>query len=212
VVDGIVTNVNVTAGTVLPKATIIASLEQTPFTLNIKKMQAKIEQLEPKLFDARLELERAQELFDRTVLSEIELQKIDVVYKGLLAEKAAAQADLKLAQYRQQKSILRTTKSMRVINVSLQQGDVLNVYTQAGKYIELASASRMQVVAGVSLQTALAVKNKTDFSVRLADKKYQATFYDLARLKESAQYRLRLSVALPENIDVLAGMDVQIEY
>ena len=212
VVNGIVDTVNVTAGMLLPKAATIATLEQTSFALTIKKMQAQIDQLEPQLFDAKLELDRAQELFDRTVLSEIELQKLDVIYKGLLAKKAAAQTDLRLAQYQQQKSILRTAEPVRVIDVKLQRGDVLNVYTQAEKYIALASVSSMLVSANISLPTALKIKNKTDFSVLIADKKYSAKMNTLSRVEASSQYRLLLKVELPESVNVLAGMDVEIAY
>ncbi len=211
-VDGLVEKVNVAAGQLVAENTNIGALIQTPFALNIKKMQARIAQLEPQLFDAKLELERAQELFDRTVLSEIELQKIAVIHKGLLAEKAAAQADLELAQYQQQQSILRIKKPMRVLSVNMQRGDVINAYTQAEKYIELASVETVLASADISLATALAIKHKKDFSVHIADKKYRANMYSLQRIQNTDQYRMRVRIVLPNESNVLAAMDVEIEY
>lgn len=211
VVDGLVTKILVTEGMRLSPGFELARLEQKPFLINIQKKQAGVARLTPQLFDAKLELDRAKELFDRTVLSEIELQKVEVIYKGLLAEKAAAQADLALAQYQQQKSILTTSQDTRVVLVSLQMGDVLNNYTQADKFIELASNSSMLVWAKVSLATALELQNKTKFSVQVANKNYVAVPYALRQINVSDEYLLTLKIDVAGD-NLLAGMAADIEY
>ena len=210
-VDGLLEQLTVKPGEKIKASQLMAQLEPATFEIKIQKMQARLGQLKPRLFDAKLELDRARELFDRTVLSEIELLKIETVYKGLLAEKSAARADLKLAKYEQKKSRLQAKTAGRVVDVKMQPGDVISVYNRGQKYIALASDETMLAVADISILTAQQINRQSRFRVRIDDQAYDAQWYELSA-GEKGGYRLKVRFKQPQNVQLLAGMDAEIEY
>ena len=210
-VDGLLEQLNVKPGETVRASQLMAQLEAKPFEIKIQKMQARLDQLKPRLFDAKLELDRARELFDRTVLSEIELLKIETVYKGLQAEESAAIADLRLARYEKAKSYLQAKADGRVVDVRMQPGDVINAYNRGQKYIELVADDSMLAVADISISSARHIKQQSHFRVRVDDQVYDARWHELSAGKKG-DYRLKVRFKRSQNIPLVAGMDVEIEY
>jgi multidrug efflux system membrane fusion protein len=151
-VSGVVDKVKVQAGAQVKKGDTLVQLEQRPFLLDVKKYKAGTETIEPLLFDARVELNQAEELYDRTVLSQIELQKIEARHRGLEAQARVAQAEYEMALWRQEKSSLAAPFDAVVVSNDFISGQVLSEENRAHVSLQLAPTGMMAVIVLIEAQ------------------------------------------------------------
>jgi len=145
VVPGKVALVKAQPGVRVKKGQLLVQLEQRPFKLEVKKFKAGTETIEPLLFDAKVELDQARELYDRTVLSQIELQKVEARYRGLQAQSRVAQMDYELAKWRQDESSLMAPFDAVVIENHFSPGQVVAEENKGNLAVSLAPAEVMAV-------------------------------------------------------------------
>ena len=96
-VTGVVAEVNVKPGDKVNKGDILLALDESTLKANLEKAEANVTRWQRKHDEAERELERHNELFDRTVLSEHELEVANIAMteatanlKAALAERAQA--------------------------------------------------------------------------------------------------------------------------
>ena len=145
VVTGSVDAVNVQSGARVTRGQMLVQLEQRPFILHMKKYKASIETIEPLLFDSQIELSQAEELYDRTVLSQVELQKIEARHRGLQAQSRVAQMDYELAKWRLEKSGIKAPFDGLVINNQFISGQVIGEENKVEVALLIAPAGVMSV-------------------------------------------------------------------
>ena len=94
-VSGIIKTINVTPGQKVEKGTVLLSLDKRPFQYRLKSAKSRMGQYVPGRNEARNELERSEELYERTVLSQVELDraKIDFAEKDARYQEASADVD-----------------------------------------------------------------------------------------------------------------------
>ena len=146
-VNGIVEKVTSDIGQKVNKGSILASLSSTPFKYRVQKCQATINQYEPLIFDAKLELDQAEELFERTVLSEVELQKIDGRYKKLIEQQNIAKADCSLKKWDMKLSVLKAKESIYILSSNIIPGTVISDENKSAVYIESVSSKKASAIA-----------------------------------------------------------------
>lgn len=146
-VAGVVDKVAVQAGEQVKPKQLLAQLEQQPFVLARNAAQARVDMLVPRMFDAKQDYDQAQELYQRTVLSQIELQKAETLYKGVQAEQVMARSEYELAQWQLGKASLIASCLCVVTEVKLLPGMVINSENQAIAMIALAEAGVMDAEA-----------------------------------------------------------------
>lgn len=144
-VTGVVQQVMVHPGMKISKGQLLVSLDPRPYQINIKRQTAAKDRLVPLLNDAKRELDHATELYDRTVLSEVELQVIEGKYNSLEAELNIANADIELAQWQLEHASLQSPVSGLLISNHFVQGMIISEENKADKFMELAYTSIMQV-------------------------------------------------------------------
>lgn len=149
-VNGVVEKVSVDIGQKVNKGSVLASLSLNPFNYSVQKCQATINSFEPLIFDAKLEFDQAQELFERTVLSEVELQKIDGKYKTLIEQQNVAKADCMLKKWDMKLSVLKAKESIYILNSNLTPGAVISDENKSSIYIESASSKKASAIASLS--------------------------------------------------------------
>ncbi|MCW9046715.1 MAG: hypothetical protein OQK46_01445 [Gammaproteobacteria bacterium] len=149
-VNGVIEKVTSDIGQEVKKGGVLANLIATPFKYRTQKCQATVKKFEPLVFDARLEFEQAEELFERTVLSEVELQKIDGRYKNLLEQQNEAKADCLLEQWDMKLSVLKASESIYIINTNMVSGMVISDENKSAVYIESVSSQKASAVAALS--------------------------------------------------------------
>lgn len=212
-VDGVVDKVFVSSGDEVAKGDLLAQLEQLPFEYAIQRAEANLKQLKPQVLDAKLELERAHELLERASLSEIQLQKIDTLYQVLKSKENSAIADLNLAKWQQQKSILRAAQALVISSSNIQRGAQASVYNRSQFYIKTASLNMMLATADIKVEDAMKLNKKLNFVVIIKSKKYAANWYDLSQHESnSSLYRLQVKFKYAQDTRLLAGMAAEISY
>ncbi len=149
-VTGVVESVAAKVGSKVNKGDVLAKLDTAPFSYRVQSCKAAIEKLQPLVFDAKTELDQAKELFERTVLSEVELSKIDGVYKSLKAEESMLNAECKLKQWQADRAVLKTQNSSYVQASNIYPGMVISAENKSTAIIQLVSATRASAVSYVS--------------------------------------------------------------
>jgi membrane fusion protein, multidrug efflux system len=153
-VTGIVESVSANVGAKVKPGDVLAQLDAAPFTYNLQYCKAVIDKLQPAIFDAKTELGMAKELLERTVLSEVELQKIEGVYKSFKAEELMAEAECKLKQWQAERAVLKAQTSAYVLSSNIYPGMVISAENTATVTMELVSATKASAVSLIGAQQA----------------------------------------------------------
>jgi len=151
-VNGVVKVVPVDLGEKVKKGSVLASLNSEPFKYAIKKCQAAINTFDPLIFDAKLEFDQAEELFERTVLSEVELQKIDGQHKRLIEQQNEAKSDCLLSEWHMKQSVLKARESIYILNINITPGMVISDENKSTVYIESVSSKKASAIAVLSYE------------------------------------------------------------
>lgn len=207
-VHGVVEKVNVAVGEQVKKNQLLAQLDQTPFIYAGKKIQAHIDGIKPRWFDAKQNFDQAQELFDRTVLSQVELQRADMQYQGVEAEQAAARAELEIAKWQQRQSVLNASCNCLVIGNSLIPGMVINEDNQTTASIELAEAGVMNAV--LFLEPTTQLKMQQSVQVNVAGKNFSAVVIELMSQNNKRMARVQFRFDL--SAQYFAGQSAKVIF
>lgn len=165
-VNGRVDRVLVAPGAKLAQGALLATLDKRPFDYAVSKCKAAINKIEPAIFDAKLELDQAEELYERTVLSEVELQKVEVIYKTLVAERAMAQAECELQQWQAEQAELKAREASYVVASNIYPGLVVSEENKSVAMMHLVSATKASAL--VYLDTARAMQYTVGQSVEVS--------------------------------------------
>lgn len=212
-VTGVISELNVQAGSMVKQKQLLAKLDAVPFTSRVKKAQSAIDKLEPMIFDAQQDYDQAQELYDRTVLSEVELQKTEVKLKGLKAEQAMAKADLELMQWQQKQSQLFAPFDAIVIQSNLAQGMVVSEENQSELRIELAKAGVMQVQLKVTADTLATITMNQKAKVVIAGDSYDASVKRIEPVPDaSGMHSVQVEFTYPANRSYIARQAAKVVF
>lgn len=136
-VSGIVDKVTVSAGQQVKKGEIMISLDQAPFKADRELMQSHVTFQQARLTESTRDLKHQQELYDRTVLSSVELENAELRVKRDSALLASARARFARADYDFSVSQLRAPFDASVMTVSVNEGQAINNAFQSKTLISL---------------------------------------------------------------------------
>lgn len=143
-VSGVVEKVHVLPGAMVEKGAALVSLNPAPFNARIAGAKARVAGLEPTLAEARRELERSQDLYDRTVLSGHELQVSKIQATVAESKRNEAAAQLRLAHIAHARSVLRAPFSGVVLSSTAVAGLVVVAEQVAQPLVVLADPHRLR--------------------------------------------------------------------
>lgn len=124
-VSGVIKMIYVKPGQAVKKGDLLLEYDDSLIAGNLFEAKAKIKLAKLNQAEAKKDYERAIELFDRTVLSEQELQQEKIAFTKASAEYAAAKNQLIHAQWN-----MSHIKLYATIN-----GQVSDVYSYPGQYV-----------------------------------------------------------------------------
>jgi RND family efflux transporter MFP subunit len=164
-VSGVVASVPVNAGERVTKGQLLLALDDVPFRAAVQQAEAQLAQRKIGRDEAARDAKQAQELYEHTVLSTVELENAKMKLARADASYKEANAALDQARYRLRVSALRAPFDAIVLNRYAEPGQsvaaefkppVLLVIAAAGEYLAQArvSAERM---TGLTLGQALSV-------------------------------------------------------
>ncbi|MFK5893957.1 MAG: biotin/lipoyl-binding protein [Pseudomonadota bacterium] len=125
-VSGVIKKVYVKTGKTVKQGELLLEYDNTLIDSNLAEAKAQINLAKINLSEAKKELERADELYERTVLSEHDLQLAKVLYSKAAAQFAGANNQLVHARWERTHSKLYAPFNGLVIKVFSYQGQYVN--------------------------------------------------------------------------------------
>jgi multidrug efflux system membrane fusion protein len=153
-VDGMVSKVYVRAGQQVTRGSLLIELDQREIQARLAWAESQVAAAKLQQDEARRELDRALELYDRTLLSNHE--RIVAEIDAARADAYFRQLDAQLAQIRMEREYSRIKAPLDgiVVHVMAQPGQVLVNRLQSIPLVTLADPTQMKAVAQIDADTA----------------------------------------------------------
>jgi RND family efflux transporter MFP subunit len=136
-VSGIIEQVKVKPGQHVKQGEILLTLDDAPFKAELALMQSRVAFHQARLDEARRDLDHQQELYDRTVLSTVELENAQLRVRRVEALLESARANLARVNYAYGQSRLRAPFDALIIAVYVNQGQAINNVIQSNPLVSL---------------------------------------------------------------------------
>jgi RND family efflux transporter MFP subunit len=210
--SGMVTSVPVKAGDRVKKGQLLLQLEQEARRARLAQRKAEMKHRELMLGEARKELDRAEELYARTLLADHDLDVAKIAYADADALYQASRAALAEAQEEFDNSTLRAPYDAVVLARHVQPAETVINNCQSQPLLTLAPASRMRVrifVASDKLATLAAERSVT---VSVAGERYpgqvEGIGYEGETFNDSVRYPV--DVVFNSGDALLVGQDAKV--
>jgi multidrug efflux system membrane fusion protein len=166
-ISGLVKDVKVRAGQDVPAGALLLELDARPFDARLHKAQAGVQGLERKRAEAGREAKRAQELYARTVLSNVELEKAHIDEQQVEGDYQQARAQQQLVEVERSYTQLKAPFAARVLAVNVAPGEAISAAMQAPTLIEVARSNVIDVVVKLKPEETVGLKlgGKVDVEV-----------------------------------------------
>ncbi len=210
-VDGVVQNVKAHSGDKVKQGMEMARLDERPYAYQVERCQAQIDQASPTLFDAKVDLDQADELFERSVLSEIELQRIQSRYKSLEAQQAINKAECKLHKWRRQQTRLIAREDGYVLRSNLQSGLVISGENRSAVFVETVSASEASANLKLSYEQALRLRTASELTVEVQQTHFAAKLLSLS-LQADSEGKYHAVLVFKYRQPVVAGQPLKVVF
>jgi multidrug efflux system membrane fusion protein len=142
-VSGVVAKVNVRPGDRVLEGDVLMQLDNAVIKANLEKAKADVQNYERLNKEAERELERHQELYDRTVLSDHELELAHIAFTSATAQLKTAEAALAKAEFDFRYSEIRAPFNGIVILRQVNEGETIVSSDTPPLLIEVAEADVM---------------------------------------------------------------------
>lgn len=188
-VSGVVEHVGVDKGDRVRAGQELLNLVGKAFQADVEAKKAGLKKAENNDEEAERELERNQELYDRTLLSEHDLQLAKIQRDAAAAELQAARSALTKAERDYYYSVVRAPFDAWVLQRNAQPGQTVIVKLQASPLLVLAEAGRMLARSTVSGEMASKLKLGQRVKVSVAEKEFTGKIHFVAMepVKSGAQ-------------------------
>lgn len=199
-VSGIVREVGVNAGDRVQKGRSLLTLDAAPYQARVAESRATVARFTEETAEARRDLARTQELYDRTVISTSELDQAKLRQARAKAQLDGAQA--RLARERQDltDSALRAPFDAVVVARLAEPGQSVAVGLQPQPLLVLAKAGEMTARFKVSAERIGGLKVGQAVTVVIGKQDYPATLKNLGLepVKDGAAYEADAVFAVKE--------------
>lgn len=171
-VSGLVKQVNVNAGQVIEKGAVLLALDCAYYQARAKESTVLAEGLKPGLLRAEKDRDLANELFDRTVLSEVEHQEAQHKYIEIKSRYEAALARQSQSLWQQNNCNLIAADKLIVLGVKVSVGEMVNLNTSEPALVSVASAEKMSVSIDVKSPSKQSLVIGKALKITIANKQY----------------------------------------
>ena len=171
-VSGVVQSVNADVGNRVKSGDVLLKLEQEPFITVVKQAKAAVARHTVIRDEAVRELERNQEMYDRTQLSQHDLEVTKIALKTADADLRTAQTRLDQASYELGKSVLKAPFSGMIIRRDAVPGMTVVNRLQVTPLFEMVNTGKSVARAVLSEEQLQSVKSAQKLDVTYAGKRY----------------------------------------
>jgi len=142
-VSGVVSQVFVQLGDKVDSGVKLVELDSTVFFANVEKTTAALVAQDRLYLEAGRELHRNQELYERTVLSDRDLELAKIAYDRARLQLDSAKADLAVAEQRLKFSVIRAPFTAYIIDKNVEIGQTIVTTQNATMLLEIVDANTM---------------------------------------------------------------------
>lgn len=171
-VTGVVADVQVNAGDRVKKGDLLLALDDRIFKANVEKTTAEVARSDRLFKEAQREMDRQSQLFDRTVLSEHELELARIGLDNARAQLKSSEAAKVKAQVDFEHSQIRAPFDAVILARHAELGQTIISTEKPAPLVELAEAGKMIARLKVSLGTANRLKIGQPLSVTIGGRRY----------------------------------------
>jgi HlyD family secretion protein len=149
-VSGILSRIFVDFNSKVKKGDVVAIIDSTFLYASVKESQANLERNQAQLNEAKRTYERTKGLFEKSLVSQADLDAAQTAYESAVAQLKQAQASLDRANVNLRYSVIRAPIDGVVISRDVDVGQTVAASLQAPKLFSIANdLTRMQVEASV---------------------------------------------------------------
>ena len=187
-VSGVVQSIKVKAGQRVKKGDVLIALDATPLRASRDRAVGIEKSLLPVVETAQLELQRAEELYDRDSLSQVALKNAENELAKADGQYQAAKAERVIAAYRLKNAVIYSPINGRVLQLHTNVAQFIDPAVSLDPLITLVQSQQMKAVALIkSEQWNGGLMNK-DAMVVFGDKQFagKVSFLGYERIKQSS--------------------------
>lgn len=213
-VAGKVESIAVKQGQRVNKGDVLITLDSTELKFELERANALSKSLLPAYETAQLELERAEELYDRDSLSQVDLKIAESAMLKAEGEYEVAQAALSLATYRLGQARIESPLTGRVLSVEVSPGVYVNPEINSQPMVNLVDSRRLQAIAAIKSEQWDANLLNKSATVTFRGRSFDGnvTSLGLARVQQSSGLpAYELSVTFTTDQLIPADMPVTID-
>jgi RND family efflux transporter MFP subunit len=203
--SGMVSEVLVSPGDRVAGGALLARLEMRGVRARLAAAQAALDEARAAMEEAERERDRTRELYDRTLLSDHDLQMAQIALIGAEAAYRRSHAALAEAQLAVEYSELRAPYPALVLGVDVQPGQTVVNRLVVTPMITLTRSDRLAVTALASTEQAGRLVRGQSLRVRVAGRELDAVLVDAGLAAEAdaeaGQYRVELGLVWPEDAE-----------
>ena len=212
-VSGVVQSVNVGVGDIVKKGQVLLKLDSTVYQARVAENQSEISRLNAEAEEAKRDLNRVQELYQRTVVSTADLDQAKLQLIKSQAALSEARARLRQNQKTLDDATLRAPFDAVVILREAEPGQSVAAGLQPQTLLTLARAGEMIARAHLSLQQMDKLKAGQPLTVSVSGINYTGRIKMLGMepVKIDGQWVYPVDVVFPSKEPLRAGTPAQLK-
>ncbi|NOZ53508.1 MAG: efflux RND transporter periplasmic adaptor subunit [Gammaproteobacteria bacterium] len=172
-VSGVITEINVSVGTLVAKDDVLLKLDDRFLKANVEQAKASVVRWHRIQQEAKRELDRSLELYDRTLLSDHDREVAHIQYDQAMSDFKSAQASLVHAELAFEYSAIRAPFDGVVVRQYAEVGETIVSEQSARPLVELAEHGHMAVNVLVSGERSKRLKIGSFAKVKVDGVSYQ---------------------------------------
>ncbi|MEJ5211658.1 MAG: efflux RND transporter periplasmic adaptor subunit [Burkholderiales bacterium] len=205
-VSGIVQTVAVQPGDRVKKGQALVSLDASAFSAQVAEAQAGVAQADEEEKDAKRNLDRVQELYNRTVIAATELEAAQLRHVRAKSQLDAARARLAAAQKQLRDATVRAPFDGVVLERQVQPGQVVASQLKPEPLVVLARAGEMVARGLAGLAEVKKLKPGQAVEVEVDGRRYPGRVRLLGLEPVGPKGEYAIEVAFPVQETLRAGM------
>jgi len=215
-VSGIVGSVGAAPGTRVAKDQILVALKEDPFKAKVDEAEAVVAQRTADLREASRDYQQAKELYDRTVLSKVELENAKLKMTRAQAGLKQAKAQLALANIDLSNSRIVAPFDAWVLAVHVQPGETVIHTQEARPMVVLAAHGEYAAQALVPPDVVGTLKLNQNATVTVSGRRYSGRIGSIGLQPASEKtgddkFPVRVLFAVPE-APLTTGVPARVEF
>ena len=209
-VSGVVGKVHVTDGQHINQGHIMLELEETPFLAELNRTKAEIRRLRAERDESKKALDRDLELYQRMVLSTVDLDRRKLGFVRAESQYQSAQAQLSLADYHYAGSKLYAPFDGLIISTNAYPGMAVHVELKPSVLFLFANTMQFSAESNVPADKIKDISIGDSIDVLVAGSKYQGKVNHITMTSEGqslaqpSQYRVKVLLDAGRN-DFMPG-------